>query len=54
MPVHIDEVDTEVTAESPQTPTAGAADSEEPARMMRMLEQIRRDSRRTAAEGFDD
>jgi hypothetical protein len=54
MPVHIDELESDVTAESAQTPAAGAADSEEPLRIMRVLEQIRRDSRRTSAEGFDD
>ena len=54
MPVHIDEVESEVRAESTQTPTPPPSEFEERARLRRLREQLRRDSKRTAAEGFDD
>ena len=56
MPVHIDEMVSEVTAES-DSPAAGASEPakwEEKARAREAQAQIARDRFRTAAEGYDD
>ncbi|HEV7474747.1 MAG TPA: hypothetical protein VGN90_11910 [Pyrinomonadaceae bacterium] len=56
MAVHVDEMVSEVTAES-DSPAAGAAEpskSEEQAKVRELQAQIARDRWRTMAEGYDD
>jgi hypothetical protein len=56
MAVHIDEMVSEVTAES-DSPSAGGSEAmkwEETARAREAQAQIARDRFRTAAEGYDD
>ena len=56
MPVHIDEMVSEVTAES-DSPAAGASEPvkwEEKSNVRELQAQIARDRFRTAAEGYDD
>jgi hypothetical protein len=56
MPVHVDELVSEVSAEAPAATEAPAPAPEwqELARSRELHAQILRDRRRTAAEGFDD
>jgi hypothetical protein len=56
MPIHVDEMVSEVTAES-DSPAAGASEPmkwDEKARAREAQAQIARDRFRTAAEGYDD
>ena len=56
MPVHVDEMISEVTAES-DSPAAGASEPmkwDEQARVREAQAQIARDRFRTAAEGYHD
>jgi hypothetical protein len=56
MPVHVDRMISEVTAEPSETEAAAnePVKWEERARFYEALAQIARDRLRTAAEGFDD
>lgn len=56
MPVHVDEMISDVTAEAePQSPMAGETPSwQEIERLRAAQSQIACDQRRTAAEGYDD
>ena len=56
MPVHVDEVVSEVTAEA-DSPAAGGAEPmkwEELAKVRDLQAQVARDHWRTSAEGYDD
>ena len=56
MPVHVDEMTSEVTTEAgaPTTTTGGATVWEEKAHIRDVRAQLARDARRTAAEDYDD
>lgn len=58
MPVHIDELQTDVTTEAPATPppAAPAADEDwqQRERTRAWIERLAADRARTCAEGFDD
>ncbi|MBX3744510.1 MAG: hypothetical protein KF833_04310 [Verrucomicrobiae bacterium] len=56
MPIHIDQIDTEVLAE-PESEHAASPPMESATQAARMLEHLARlaeDRRRVAAEGYDD
>lgn len=56
MPIHVDEMTSDVTTESaaPTSATGGTTNWEERARVRDIELQIAQDARRTAAEGYDD
>ena len=56
MPIHIDEMTSEVTTESaaPTSADGPTTNWEERARVRDMQLQIAQDARRTSAEGYDD
>jgi hypothetical protein len=56
MPVHIDEMTTDVSAETPESPqaVAPAPDWQEVWKLRELHARALRDALRTRAEGFDD